>query len=90
MYTFGMEKLRQHLNGLSLDEQKAFATRCQTTLGYLRKALSASDRLGEMLCLRIAAQSNGQIKPEDLRPDVDWADIREQLAAMQPTPTEFS
>lgn len=32
-----MEELRLYLNSLSLEEQREFATKCGTSIGYLRK-----------------------------------------------------
>jgi DNA-binding transcriptional regulator YdaS (Cro superfamily) len=81
-----MEKLLAYLNGLSPDEQKAFAARCLTTVGYLRKAASVKQRLGDVLCLRIAVESGGFIKPEELAPNVDWDYLRNAIAQSPTTP----
>ena len=40
-----MEELRLYLNSLSLEEQREFATKCGTSIGYLRKALSRNHEL---------------------------------------------
>ena len=74
-----MDKLLAYLNGLPPDDQKAFAARCNSTVGYLRKACSVGQQLGEMLCLRIGIESAGAIKPEDLAPNVDWQYLRGAL-----------
>lgn len=72
-----MEKLRAYLNALSPDDQAAFARRCGTTIGYLRKALSKGSQLGEGLCIDLERESGAAIRVEDLRPEgVDWAYIR--------------
>ena len=72
-----METLRAYLNALSPDEQAEFARRCETTIGYLRKALSKGGRLGESLCINLERESAGALRCEDLRPEgVDWAYIR--------------
>lgn len=68
-----MDKLLAYLNSLSPAEQSAFAQRCNTTVGYLRKAGSTRQRLGEGLCLRIGVESAGAVQPADLRGDVDWS-----------------
>lgn len=39
-----MEELRLYLNSLSLEEQREFATKCGTSIGYLRKALSRNPK----------------------------------------------
>lgn len=75
-----MDKLRAYLNSLSPEDREAFAKRCGATVGYLRKAMSVGQQLGEGLCLRIGIESMGHVKPEDLRPDVDWQYMRTALA----------
>lgn len=71
-----MNKLSVHLAGLAPAEREAFALACGTTLGYLRKALSTNQRLGESLCINIERESRGRVPCEDMRPDVDWAYLR--------------
>ena len=78
-----MDKLLAYLNGLPPDDQKAFAARCNTTVGYLRKACSVGQQLGDMLCLRIGIESAGVIRPEDLAPGVDWHYLRGALTSGQ-------
>lgn len=76
-----MEKLIAYLNSLNKAQQEDFANRCKTTVGYLRKAVSIGQKLGDGICLRISAESGGVVAPEDLRPDVDWDYLRKALAA---------
>ena len=71
-----METLRTYLNGLETREQIDFCLRCKTSMGYLRKALSIGQRLGESLCIDIERESSGAVRCEVLRPDVDWAYLR--------------
>lgn len=71
-----MKTLSAHLAGLAPAERDAFAHACGTSLGYLRKALSTHQRLGESLCINIERESHGRVPCEDLRPDVDWAYLR--------------
>jgi len=78
-----MEKLRTYLNERSVAEQIAFAIGCGTKLGYFRKALSAKQKFSEGLCMRIEAQSDGQVRCEDLRPDLDWTFLRASQAKPQ-------
>ena len=72
-----MESLRTYLNSLTPTEQAAFAFRCGTTLGYLRKALSIRQQLGADLCIEIERESARRVRVEALRPDVDWAYLRD-------------
>ena len=71
-----MDKLRLYLNSLTPTDQAAFAQRCGTTVGYLRKAISMSAMLGEGLCIAVERESGGAIRCEDLRTDTDWAFLR--------------
>lgn len=71
-----MEELIKYLKTLNPDDKGDFCRRCGTTLGYIRKASSVKQRLGESLCINIERESGGAVKCEQLRPDVDWAYIR--------------
>jgi DNA-binding transcriptional regulator YdaS (Cro superfamily) len=71
-----MKVLTAYLNDLAVVDQQAFAQRCGTSLGYLRKAVSAGQKLGESLCISIDRESGGAVPCEALRPDVDWAYLR--------------
>ena len=81
-----MERLRAHLRTLSVDEQRAYAMRCGTTIGYLRKALSLDLRLRAHVCVALERESAGAVTRRDLRPD-DWQDIWPELAESEPKPT---
>jgi len=71
-----MNELLKFLNSLPKDEQINFAERCDTSVGYLRKAVSAKQQIGGILCINIERESKGAVRCEDLRPDADWAFIR--------------
>lgn len=80
-----MKKLLSYLNALATAEQAAFAARCETTVGYLRKAISVNQPIREALCINIERESGGSVRCEDLRADVDWDFIRgtDQAAPQQ-------
>lgn len=83
----GMDKLLAYLNSLPKAERLELVTRCKTSEGYLRKAISKGQRLGEGLCINLDRESGGAIRCEELRPDVDWAYLRSgaaHLTAEQP------
>lgn len=71
-----MQKLKIYLNGMPPPQQAAFAQRCGTTIGYLRKAISTGQQIGEGICIAIERESGRQVLCEDVRPDVDWAYLR--------------
>ena len=71
-----MEALRVYLNSMSPGKQESFAEECDTSLSYLRKAISVDQKIGEGLAMRIEKASGGKVRCEELRPDVDWAYMR--------------
>lgn len=72
----GMDKLLAYLNSLPKTERVDLVMRCKTSEGYLRKAISKGQRLGESLCISLERESSRAVLCEDLRPDVDWAYLR--------------
>lgn len=72
-----MKALMNYIKSLDGQAEKEnFCQRCGTTLGYIRKASSIGQRLGEGLCINIERESGGVVRCEQLRPDVDWEYIR--------------
>jgi hypothetical protein len=65
-----MDSLRAYLTTLSTAEQAEFATRCGTTIGYLRKALSTKPRFDGALVRKLWEESDGAVIREELRPDI--------------------
>jgi DNA-binding transcriptional regulator YdaS (Cro superfamily) len=85
------ERLRTYLNSLSLVEQESYATRCGTTVGYLRKAISAKQRIAESTAIALDRESGGQVPVESIRPDVDWAYLRGRTKSPRtPTTRKFA
>ena len=76
-----MEKLLSYLNSLTKAERLELVTRCETSEGYLRKAISKGQRLGERLCINLDRESGRAVRCEDLRTDVDWAYLRAAVPA---------
>ena len=83
-----MDKLLTYLKSLNPEARDAFAKRCGTTVGYLRKACSIRQQLSEGLCLHIGGESRGSVQPEDLRPDIDWQYLRKSLTNTAQTTIE--
>jgi DNA-binding transcriptional regulator YdaS (Cro superfamily) len=73
-----MDKLLAYINSLSPDERERFAADAKTSIGYLRKAISTKQKLGEALCMDIERASKRAVTCEDLRPDLaeQWAYLR--------------
>ena len=72
-----MEKLLKYLNSLNKADRSAYVVACETTEGYLRKAISTGQRLGESLCIALDRESAAVVRCEDIRPDVDWEYLRQ-------------
>lgn len=71
-----MKDVLAYLATLPQDARDAFATRCGTTVGYLRKAASTNQRIREKLAIAIERESSRAVTVEQIRPDVDWAYLR--------------
>lgn len=69
-------KLKKYLQKLSASERNDFSARCETTFGHLRNVAYGYKPCGESLCINIERESNGSVKCEELRPDVDWGYLR--------------
>ena len=75
-------ELRPYLNSLPPDAQADFATRCGTTVGYLRKAISVGQRLGPSLCVAIERESDKSVTRQELRDD--WQNCWPELSFATP------
>lgn len=73
-----MEELRIYLNSMSPVQQKEFAERCGTSVGYLRKAISRNHELGAALCVLIETVTNQHVSRKHLRPE-NWKNIWPEL-----------
>lgn len=78
-----MDKLLRYLNSLPKQLRVHFCDACSTSEGYLRKACSVGQTISCDLCIRIERESKRAIVCEDLRPDVDWAFIRQSDVRQQ-------
>lgn len=73
-----METLREYINTLSIDKQREFSIKCETSLEYLRKAISKKQKLGAALSVALEKNSGGYVSRKDLHPD-DWKKIWPEL-----------
>jgi DNA-binding transcriptional regulator YdaS (Cro superfamily) len=71
-----MEKLLTYINSLSKMDRAQFVAACGTSEGYLRKAVCIDQKIGSDMCINIERASNRAVLCEDLRPDIDWAFLR--------------
>ena len=82
-----MHELIQYINALGAQERLAFAQRCGTTIGYMRKAVSTGQKLRAETCSAIERESSARVTRRHLRPD-DWAEIWPELANSEANPAE--
>ena len=68
--------LRDFIKTLSPDEQEVFAIGCETSVGQLKQVAGDHRRASVSLAINIERESDGAIRCEELRPDVDWDYIR--------------
>lgn len=69
--------LKTYIKTLTKEELDDFAKRCGTTAGQVIQVAGGYRRAGESLAINIERETAGQIRCEDLRPDVDWAVLRQ-------------
>lgn len=74
-----MDAITTYLKKLDAKGQQKFAARCGTTVGYLRKAVSARQKIGDRLCIALEKESGRAITCEQVRPDVDWGYLRQSM-----------
>ena len=70
--------LLDFINSLSVDDQRKFASQCETTIGYIRKAISNDQLFGPRLCVLFEKNSCNKVTRKDLRPN-DWHEIWPEL-----------
>lgn len=69
--------LKDYLRQLGSDDARdAFAQACGTSLNYLKLIAYGAKRAGAATAINIDRASNGTVRCEDLRPDIDWAYLR--------------
>ncbi|MGR4897486.1 hypothetical protein ACIPR8_19780 [Stenotrophomonas sp. LARHCG68] len=84
-----MDTLRAHLSTLVPADQAAYAARCGTTIGYLRKALSKGQRFDGGLVRLLHVESGGVVSLTELRPDI-WPPVEEELSLALAVDTRMS
>lgn len=67
---------KTYLMGMSVDARVGFASRCGTSKQHLLNIAYCGRKPNESLCINIERESKGQVRCEELRPDVDWKVLR--------------
>lgn len=68
--------LLDYLKSLTNEQQVAFAAQCQTSGGQLKQVAYGHRRASAALAINVERASGGEVRCEDLRPDIDWAYLR--------------
>jgi DNA-binding transcriptional regulator YdaS (Cro superfamily) len=74
-------KLKTYLDKLSTAEREDFAKRCGTSFKHIQNIGYGYKTAGEDLAINIDRESGGKVRCETLRPDVDWAYLRNSKKA---------
>lgn len=72
----GTAALLRFLNAQSVEDQRAFAVACGTTVGYLRQVAYEHRQCSASLAIVIDRESGGAVSFESLCPDADWEYVR--------------
>lgn len=78
-----MEELRTYLNSLTPEKQKEYADACETTVGYLRKAISMGTPIHPIKCVSLEIHSGKKVTRQSLREDwkAIWPELEERVEA---------
>lgn len=71
-----MNTFHTYFKALSKTERDTFAETVGTSAAYLWQIIYQQRRCNESLAIEIEKASQRQVRVEDLRPDVDWAYVR--------------
>lgn len=69
-------KLVEYIRPMSAAERSAFAQRCKSTPAQIQQ-LAYGRRASAELAIRIDIASEGQVSCEEMRPDINWAYLRD-------------
>lgn len=78
MSSSNTEQLKAYLSKMTVEERKAFAKACLTTLGNLQQIIYVNKKCGAALAIRIDKESKGKVPCDGLCPDVDFEYVRSQ------------
>jgi len=78
MSSSNTEQLKAYLSKMTVEERKAFAKACLTTLGNLQQIIYVNKKCGAALAIRIDKESDGKVPCDELCPDVDFDYVRSQ------------
>lgn len=69
--------LSEYLKTMDKEGLEAFAKRCGTSVGQLKQVAYGNRRASAGLAVCLDRETEGAIRCEALRPDIDWAYLRQ-------------
>ncbi|KXG81723.1 transcriptional regulator [Pseudomonas mosselii] len=69
--------LHAYIKALDRTALDDLARRCQTTAGQLKQIAYGNRRANAGLAINLERETEGQVACEELRPDIDWAYLRQ-------------
>lgn len=70
--------LHEYLKDLDKASIEALAARCKTSVGQLKQVAYGFRRASPVLAIDLDRETQGTVPCETLRPDIDWAYLREK------------
>ncbi|CDY79440.1 hypothetical protein BGLT_02221 [Caballeronia glathei] len=77
-----MDIFHAYLKKLTKDERQSLADLVDTSVAYLWQIAYKQRRCNESMAIEIEKASKRAVRVEDLRPDVDWAYIRDSARSI--------
>lgn len=81
-----MDIFHAYFKDLSKPERESFARTVGTSVAYLWQIIYGQRRCSESMAIEIEKASGRAVRVEDIRPDVDWAYIRESARSIAESP----
>lgn len=70
--------LSEYLKKMDKEGLDALAKRCGTSVGQLKQVAYGNRRASAGLAVSLDRETGGEIRCESLRPDIDWAYLRQE------------
>ncbi|MFF7108133.1 transcriptional regulator [Pseudomonas sichuanensis] len=70
--------LSEYLKTMDKEGLEALAGRCGTSVGQLKQVAYGNRRASAGLAVSLDRETGGEIRCESLRPDIDWAYLRQE------------
>ncbi|AMO78043.1 transcriptional regulator [Pseudomonas citronellolis] len=73
--------LLEYMKPLSREELEEFAARCKTSAGQIKQIAYGHRRASAALAIDIDRETKGIVSCDQLRPDIDWAYLRNRRSS---------